>query len=79
MGMREVEVKYESQGAKLPLVVVEGTGPTLLGRNWLGSIRLDWGKIHYTASTRLQNLLEKYKEVFYDKLSNLRECRPKLR
>jgi len=26
VGMREVEVKYESQGAKLPLVVVEGTG-----------------------------------------------------
>jgi len=38
--MREVEVKYESQGARLPLVVVEGTGPTLLvgwvQSNWIG-------------------------------------------
>ena len=78
VGMREVEVKYESQGAKLPLVVVEGTGPTLLGRNWLGSIRLDWGKIHYTASTGLQNLLEKYKEMFYDKLGSLRGRQAKI-
>jgi len=72
VGMRDVCVNYEGQRVKLPLVVVKGNGPTLLGRNWLGSIRLDWCKIHHITSTGLQNLLEKYKEVFSEKLGSFR-------
>ena len=34
-----VMVKYGTQTCQLPLIVVEGTGPALLGRNWLE----DWG------------------------------------
>jgi len=36
--VRDVQVIYEGQRVSLPLVVVKGNGPTLLGRNWLGSI-----------------------------------------
>ena len=64
--------------SKSPLVVVKGNGPTLLGRNWLGSIRLDWGKIHYTGSTGLQNLLEKYKGVFQEKLGSFKGRQAKI-
>ena len=37
---------------------------TLLGRNWLSAIRLNWGSLHYTCSRGLQDLLTEYAEVF---------------
>ncbi len=43
-----VKVEYGGQTADLPLIVVKGNGPTLLGRNWLKVIRLDWQSIYYT-------------------------------
>lgn len=46
VGSIEVAVEYQEQSAELPLVIVEGNGPTLLGRNWLKHIRLDWRGIH---------------------------------
>ncbi len=52
-----------------PLLIVKGGGPTLFGRDWMSVIRLDWGKIHYTPSTGLQ---ERYEEVFRDGLGTFR-------
>ena len=72
VGARNVEVSYEGQTANLPLIAVKGDGLTLLGRNWLAAIRLDWDKINYTPSTALQNLLEKCEEVFHDKLGSFK-------
>ena len=46
VGDAEVKVAYEGQTGTLPLVIVKGEGPTLLGRNWLSQIRLTWSKIH---------------------------------
>ena len=40
VGARYVQVQYEGQSATLPLIVVKGNGPTLLGRNWLGTNKL---------------------------------------
>ncbi|XP_043242818.1 uncharacterized protein LOC122392189 isoform X10 [Amphibalanus amphitrite] len=36
------DVKYNNQARWLPLVVVGGDGPNLLGRDWLGNLKLDW-------------------------------------
>ena len=44
-GQAMVQVRYHDQEAKLPLLVVKGTGPSLLGHNWLLTIRLNWGEI----------------------------------
>ncbi len=41
-GVIMVTVIHNSQSATLPLVVVKGNGPTLLGRNWLSELCLDW-------------------------------------
>ena len=46
LGTLEVEVQYGEQRAHLPLVVLKGEGPSLFGRNWLESVRLDWKRIH---------------------------------
>ena len=49
-----------------------------MGRNWLGLIRINWCKIHYTPSTGLQNLLEKYDVVFQDKLGSFQGRQAKI-
>ena len=41
LGCVKVKIMYHNQTANLPLVVVEGTGPSLFGRNWLKEITLD--------------------------------------
>ena len=35
LGAISVPVKHQSKSFKLPLVVVDGQGPSLLGRDWL--------------------------------------------
>ena len=41
VGCCNVNVEYNGQSAQLPLLVVGGSGRTLLGRDWLSQIRLD--------------------------------------
>ena len=41
-GNIQVQVQYQGQRKTLPLLIVAGAGPTLLGRNWLQHIKLDW-------------------------------------
>ena len=40
VGMVEVDVQYGEQQATLNLVIVDGKGPPLLGRDWLAVTRL---------------------------------------
>ena len=70
VGATQVCVGYEGQTATLPLVVVKGQGPTLLGRNWLNQIRLNWSQIHYTTCPGLHDLLTKYSKVFQEGLGS---------
>ena len=45
VGQTTVEVSYKDQVKKLGLLVVAGTGPSLLGRNWLSQlVRLEPNK-----------------------------------
>ena len=44
-GQLMAHLKYQDQSANVPLLVVEGSGPSLFGRDWLSQIRLDWTKI----------------------------------
>ena len=42
LGETMVTVETNGQKKVLPLVVVKGKGPPLLGRNWLAEVVLDW-------------------------------------
>ena len=82
IGEVEVEVKVAESTEpqkmhKLPLVVVDGEGHTLLGRSWLREIRLDWHNLFVVngvqspcGSTvkRLEDILEEHKAVFEEGL-----------
>ena len=41
-----IAVKYPETEPEQPLVVVKGTGTTLLGRNWMEQNRLEWQQIN---------------------------------
>ena len=65
------QVCYEGQISQLPLIVDKGTGPTLLGRNWLKYIILNWGQICTVAKSddaSVLTLLSKYEQVFQEGL-----------
>ncbi len=38
----DVDIQYQTQKARLNLVIVDGDGPTLMGHDWLRYFRLDW-------------------------------------
>ena len=65
IGCVSVQVSYED----LPLLVVRGTGASLLGRNWLQKICLNWQGTHQLQQTpALQETLHRYAEVFENEL-----------
>ena len=51
----------------MPLHVLEGNGPSLMGRNWLHSIKLNWSSIN-KMSSKLDEVLSEHKEVFQDQI-----------
>ena len=86
-GVLSVSVKYGGKNYPgLKLIVVRGSGPCLMGRDWLSVIRLDWRNIaKVTAmppsadlSTRVTALQERYHEVFSESLGMITPFQAKL-
>ena len=71
-------VAHVSQQADLPLIVIKGKGPTLLGRTWLKQIILDWPTICYAAQPGLSMVLDQHIEVFEDGLGTFRDYEARL-
>ena len=76
-GEAQVTVCYKDQKFKLPLIVVKGDGPPLLGRNWLQNIVLDWKEIKHVV-TSLDGLLQKYNTLVDNKLGTMKGVQVKL-
>ena len=73
LGVATVTVTYESQSANLPLVVVQGEGTSLFGRNWLEHIKLNWSLIHNLFTNQeIEALLQKHRPLFRDELGLLK-------
>ena len=74
-----VNIAYEGQTAgEMPLLIVEGSGPTLLRRDWLSLIQLNWREIHHVHTASLQSLLARYPSVFREGLGTLQGFQVKL-
>ena len=71
-GSTMVQVTHNGQTTSLPLVITEGSGPALLGRNWLEALRLDWTRIFRIGNNlSLQQILAKHADVFKEELGEL--------
>lgn len=63
----EVPVKYGNQAADLQLMIVEGEGPTLMGRDWLRHLCLDWAQLNNITPdhrSELNKLLHSHSGLF---------------
>ena len=84
VGEMITQVQYGSQAKELGLIVVQGEGQSLFGRNWLEHFQLDWKTIGLAAletssQARVDVLLKKYKEVFAEGLGTMRHYQAKLK
>ena len=72
LGELQVTVQYNEQTASLPLIVLQGSGPNLFGRNWLEQIKLNWQQLCTVKSaSALQELLDQHEAVLRDELGKL--------
>ena len=79
VGSTQAVVEHKGQTHTLPLIVTKGNRPSLLGRDWLMMLRLDWHGIFTLESPRtLQEVLEENSEVFKPGLGKLKGVTAKL-
>ena len=56
-------------------MVICGSGPSLLGRDWLSSLQLDWRELHLlkssTVTKPLEEILERHAAIFKDELGTI--------
>ena len=74
MGTLNMQVQYGEQKKKLVLVV-GGNGPSLLGRNWLKHIKLDWSSIVAVRTIKmkpLHTLMQCHQQLFSEGLGQNR-------
>ena len=79
VGSTMVQVEHNGQEVRLPLIVTQGNGPTLLGREWLSALRLDWQAIFLLRTTSsLQEVLDEHVQVFREELGTVTGVKAKI-
>ena len=81
MGFCYVTVQYQGQSKELPIYVVKNEGPTLFGREWLESIRLDWPLLQLETSgtiPALEEVLSKHASVFSEGLGKMKNIQAQI-
>ena len=82
LGEATVQVKYGDYCGTLKVYVVNGTGPNLMGLNWLQHIRLDWKSLGVAVVKNkpqsISDILEQYQVVFRDELGTMKDFTAKL-
>nr|XP_037273188.1 uncharacterized protein LOC119165101 [Rhipicephalus microplus] len=64
-GQAEVLVDYKRQRKVLPIIVVPGEKPALLGRDWIANLGMDLNSIHEVhAQPSVDSILSRYASVF---------------
>ena len=86
-GVGEVSVEYQKQKRNLPITVVEGNVPNLLGRDWLSQLKLQWEEL-FPLERRMHKLegvdgpiaelVKEYPEVFTGQLGCLKDFKVRI-
>jgi len=80
-GVGAVAVEYRNQKLELPITVVKGHVPNLMGRDWLDQLKLKWEELFPVsaavqkleeAQPSIANLLKEFPEVFTEELGCLK-------
>ena len=67
LGTCDVEVVYQDVQKPLTILVVEGQGPSLLGRDWLLELKLNWREIQQIQATEVKwNWKEEQEKAFQE-------------
>ena len=78
-GALTATVVYGNQRAKLEHVVVAGDSPSLLGRNWLWKIILDWSRLNQIHSIiTLEQILKRHEDIFKEDLGLVKSAPAKI-
>ncbi|KAL5515654.1 hypothetical protein EMCRGX_G000851 [Ephydatia muelleri] len=81
VGQVSVNVSYGGKCHRLPLLIVRGNGPSLLGRDWVSVLALkleELSVLHTRNGDGLQGILERHADVFRDELGLDRGLKVKL-
>lgn len=81
LGMAHVKVQHENTEKTLPVVVVDGGGPNLLGRSWLQELAMMDQLVHKVESEpqlQLEEILKRHAEVFKEGLGQLKGFKAKI-
>ena len=78
LGSTDIQVNYNSQTSQQSLLVVVRSGLTLLGRNWLCHICLDWQAINQVTPIPVQTVLKRHESVFQGGLGALKGYQAKI-
>ena len=72
-------MEYGEKQDMLKVLVVEGEGPNILGRDWITAFKVDFDQIdNLVGSNQLQVLLEKHSSVFNNEIGTLKGIKVKL-
>ena len=75
VGRVTVDMHHQEKSYQLPCMVVHGTGPNLLGREWMEHLKLDWSTVDHIDSVDCARL---FPEQFRKGLGKLKGVEAKL-
>ncbi|KAJ8380942.1 hypothetical protein SKAU_G00017200 [Synaphobranchus kaupii] len=81
LGVVDVTVEHNEQKKTLPLYIIQGNCPALLGHRWLEKLRLNWQEVFLVNdgdTGPLQEILKKHSKVFDGELSTMKDITVKL-
>ena len=83
-GVVTASVSYRDQLEKLNLLVVQGAGMPMFGRDWLSKIKLNWKELchlHGLSATRdnLQKIFADHSDVYLNKLGLVKDVKVSLK
>ena len=75
----KVKVRYGDKEQVLPVHVVKGGGPNLMGRDWLSHLGVNLKDVHCVEpSSPLGKVLDKFGDVFKEELGCVKDVKVKL-
>ena len=78
VGSTQLSVRYGTIETCLSVQVVDGTGPNLMGRDWLNRLKVTGGQVNLVEHDQLKEVLDKHKAVMDGSLGCLKGAKVNL-